>query len=51
MVKLISIHPVWWQEIKHSQNFLQEQNEKLYEEVKALRTQVENAPPVTATRT
>ncbi|OQD68799.1 hypothetical protein PENANT_c182G01338 [Penicillium antarcticum] len=39
------------QEIKHNQNVLQEQNEKLYEEVKALRTQVKNAPPVTATRT
>jgi hypothetical protein len=39
------------QEIKHNQNVLQEQNEKLHEEVKALRAQVENAPPATATRT
>ena len=39
------------QEIKHSQNVLQEQNEKLYEEVKALRAQVESTPAVTATRT
>jgi hypothetical protein len=39
------------QEIKHNQNVLQEQNEKLYEEVKVLRTQVESAPAVTTTRT
>lgn len=39
------------QEIKHNQNVLQEQNEKLHEEVKALRAQIEKAPPVTATRT
>ncbi|KAJ5138858.1 uncharacterized protein N7515_003706 [Penicillium bovifimosum] len=39
------------QEIKHNQHVLQEQNEKLHEEVKALRAQVESAPAVTATRT
>ncbi|KAJ5240343.1 reverse transcriptase [Penicillium citrinum] len=39
------------QEIKHSQNVLQEQNEKLHEEVKALRAQVESAPVAAATRT
>ena len=38
-------------EIKHSQNILQEQNEKLHEEVKALRAQVESAPVAAATRT
>jgi regulator of replication initiation timing len=38
------------QEIKHNQNALQEQNEKLHVEVKALRTQIEATPPVTATR-
>ncbi|OQE35310.1 hypothetical protein PENNAL_c0827G10217, partial [Penicillium nalgiovense] len=38
-------------EIKHNQHVLQEQNEKLHEEVKALRAQVESAPAVTATRT
>ncbi|KAJ5515933.1 hypothetical protein N7527_007493 [Penicillium freii] len=31
------------QEIKYNQNVLQEQNEKLYEEVKALRTQIETS--------
>jgi regulator of replication initiation timing len=39
------------QEIKHNQNVLQEQNERLHEEVKALRVQLENAPAATATRT
>jgi hypothetical protein len=38
-------------EIKHSQNVLLEQNEKLHEEVKALRAQVESAPAVTTPRT
>jgi hypothetical protein len=38
------------QDIKHNQNVLQEQNEKLHDEVKALRTQIEATPPVTATR-
>ena len=38
------------QEIKHNQNVLQEQNEKLHEEVKALRAQIESAPTVSATR-
>ncbi|KAJ5135375.1 uncharacterized protein N7515_004653 [Penicillium bovifimosum] len=39
------------QEIKHNQNVLQEQNERLHEEVKALREQLESAPAVTASRT
>ncbi|CAG8069187.1 unnamed protein product [Penicillium salamii] len=39
------------QEIKHNQHVLQEQNEKLHEEVKALRAQVESTPAVSATRT
>ena len=39
------------QEIKHNQNVLQEQNESLHEEVKALRAQLESAPAVTATKT
>lgn len=39
------------QEIKHNQHVLQEQNEKLHEEVKALRAQVESTPAATATRT
>jgi hypothetical protein len=38
------------QEIKHNQNVLQEQNEKLHDELKALRTQIEATPPVAATR-
>lgn len=37
------------QEIKHNQYVLQKQNEKLHEEVKALRVQVENAHAVAAT--
>ncbi|KAJ6103652.1 hypothetical protein N7486_003874 [Penicillium sp. IBT 16267x] len=47
----ITTKEVWKLEIKHNQNVLQEQNEKLHEEVKALRAQIENAPPGTATRT
>jgi hypothetical protein len=39
------------QEVKHNQHVLQEQNEKLYDEVKALRTQIETNPPATATKT
>ncbi|KAJ5695382.1 hypothetical protein N7536_005794 [Penicillium majusculum] len=39
------------QEIKHNQHVLQEQNEKLHDEVKALRTQIETNPPTTATKT
>lgn len=39
------------QEIKHNQHVLQEQNEKLHDEVKALRTQIETNPPATATKT
>ena len=39
------------QEIKHNQNVLQEQNERLHEEVKALRVQLESTPAVNATRT
>ena len=38
-------------EIKHNQNVLQEQNEKLHEEVKALRARVESGPTATTTRT
>jgi septal ring factor EnvC (AmiA/AmiB activator) len=38
------------QEIKHNQNVLQEQNERLYEEVKALRVQLESALAATATK-
>jgi regulator of replication initiation timing len=38
-------------EIKHNQNVLQEQNEKLQEEVRALRAQIENAPAVAAPKT
>jgi regulator of replication initiation timing len=39
------------QEIKHNQNVLQEQNEKLHEELRALRAQIENAPAVTTPKT
>lgn len=39
------------QEVKHNQHVLQEQNKKLHEEVKALRTQIETNPPTTATKT
>ncbi|CRL30973.1 BTB/POZ fold [Penicillium camemberti] len=39
------------QEVKHNQHVLQEQNEKLHDEVKALRTQIETNPPETATKT
>ncbi|KAJ5340269.1 hypothetical protein N7541_009393 [Penicillium brevicompactum] len=38
------------QEVKHNQHFLQEQKEKLHDEVKALRTQIETNPPATATK-
>ena len=36
------------EEVKHDQNVLQEQNEKLHEEVKALRAQIETAPTSTS---
>lgn len=39
------------QEVRHDQNVLQEQNEKLHEEVRALRAQIEAASPATPTRT
>ncbi|OQD66275.1 hypothetical protein PENDEC_c056G07009, partial [Penicillium decumbens] len=39
------------QEIKNNQHVLREQNEKLHDEVKALRTQIETNPPATATKT
>ncbi|KAI3094540.1 hypothetical protein CBS147333_9963 [Penicillium roqueforti] len=39
------------QEIKHNQPVLQEQNERLHNEVKALQTQIETNPPVTVTKT
>ncbi|KAF7183247.1 hypothetical protein CNMCM7691_003160 [Aspergillus felis] len=38
-------------EIEHNQNVLQEQNEKLHEEVRALRAQIENTPAVTTSKT
>ncbi len=38
------------EEVKHDQNVLREQNEKLHEEVIALRTQIETAPPASPTR-
>ena len=38
------------QEIKHNQNVLQEQNEKLHDEVKALRAQIEATPPAVVTK-
>jgi hypothetical protein len=38
-------------EIKHNQNVLQEQNEKLHEEVRALKAQIENTPAVTTPKT
>ncbi|KAF9250338.1 hypothetical protein LCP9604111_3240 [Penicillium roqueforti] len=39
------------EEVKHNQHVLQEQNEKLYDKVKALQTQIETNPPATATKT
>lgn len=39
------------QEVKHDQNVLQEQNEKLHEEVRALRAQIEAVSPAPQTRT
>ncbi|OJJ29547.1 hypothetical protein ASPWEDRAFT_144302, partial [Aspergillus wentii DTO 134E9] len=38
------------QEIKHSQHVLQEQNDKLHEELKAVRARVEATPPTTPAR-
>ena len=38
------------EEVKHDQNVLREQNEKLYEEVRALRAQIETGPPASPTR-
>jgi regulator of replication initiation timing len=38
------------QKIKHNQNVLREQNEKLHDEMKALRTQIETNSPATATK-
>jgi chromosome segregation ATPase len=38
------------QEVKHEQNVLQDQNQKLYEEVKALRTQLDNPLPAPSAR-
>ncbi|OQE66334.1 hypothetical protein PENNAL_c0190G00760 [Penicillium nalgiovense] len=38
------------QEVNHDQNVLRDQSEKLHEEVKALRTQIEILPQVTPTR-
>jgi peptidoglycan hydrolase CwlO-like protein len=38
------------EEVKHDQNVLREQNEKLHEEVRALRTQIETSPPPPAPR-
>lgn len=39
------------QEVKHDQNVLRDQNEKLHEEVKALRAQIEALPQATPART
>jgi hypothetical protein len=38
------------QEVKRGQNVLQEQNQKLYEEVKALRAQLDRPPPAPSAR-
>jgi hypothetical protein len=38
------------EEVKHDQNILRDQNEKLYEEVRALRAQLFAAPPVPLAR-
>ncbi|KAJ5646736.1 hypothetical protein N7490_003108 [Penicillium lividum] len=38
------------EEVKHDQNALRDQNDKLHEEVKALRTQIEAHPPAPPTR-
>lgn len=39
------------EEVKHDQNVLREQNEKLHEEVRALRAQIEASPPPPPSRT
>jgi Spy/CpxP family protein refolding chaperone len=39
------------EEVKHDQNVLREQNEKLHEEVRALRAQIETSPPPPVSRT
>ena len=38
-------------EVKHDQNILQDQNEKLHEKIQVLQTQIETPRPVTPTRT
>lgn len=38
------------QEVKHNQNVLQDQNEKFYEEVQALRTQLQALPTAPPSR-
>jgi hypothetical protein len=38
------------QEVKHDQNVLHEQNQKLHEEVKALRAQLDSSPPAPSAR-
>lgn len=39
------------EEVKHDQNVLRDQNEKLYEEIRAMRAQIDAFPPAPASRT